>query len=45
MRAGVDVFDSSYVHLVTDRNRALVFNNVFKKDMIVDKTISSGEYK
>jgi len=43
--AGVDVFDASYAHLVTDRQRALVFNNVFKKDRVVDKCISSKEYR
>jgi len=43
--AGVDVFDASYAHLVTDRHRALVFNNVFRKDIIVDKCISSKDYR
>jgi len=37
--AGVDVFDTSYPYLVTEREHALVFNNIFLKDNFIDKVV------
>jgi queuine tRNA-ribosyltransferase subunit QTRTD1 len=42
LSSGVDVFDSSYPNLVTERDRALIFPNQFKKDFIPEKRISGS---
>ena len=39
LSTGIDVFDSSYPNLVTEREHALVFPNLFKKDFIPEKRV------
>merc|ERR550519_1775623 len=41
--AGVDVFDTSYPYLVTEREHALVFNNIFLKNNFIDKVVEREE--
>ncbi len=43
LASGVDVFDSSYPNLVTEREHALIFPNIFKKDLVPEKGILKPE--